>query len=249
MLDDRQSEAGAAGGTVAGRVDAIEAFEDPVDLLGRDADALVGDRDLDDGVESLGADDDGGAVGGVLHGIGDQVRQRERDLFLVAEHDQDRALFRFFHIARLGGERLVPQSAKIKIKARPARAIECEKLGLRSKDAVFEITRLRLIDGKPAIRESIILPGRLFPRLDRIGDLPNTLYSLYQSQFGITVAAAREELRAAMATREDQSSLGLKAGTPILVISRVALSLTGEPVEWRESRVRTDQLVYAVTLQ
>ncbi|MBN9544937.1 MAG: GntR family transcriptional regulator [Alphaproteobacteria bacterium] len=176
------------------------------------------------------------------------LRRQGKGTF-VAEHDQDRALFRFFHIARPGGERLVPQSAKVKIRTRPCRAIEAGKLALRNKDMVFEITRLRLIGGKPAIRETIILPERLFPRLDRIGDLPNTLYSLYQSQFGITVAAAREELRAALATQDDQSSMGLKAGTPILVIGRVALSLTGQPVEWRESRVRTDQLVYAVTLQ
>lgn len=176
------------------------------------------------------------------------LRRQGKGTF-VAEHNQDRALFRFFHIARPGGERLVPQSAKVKIKSRPSRTIECEKLELRNKDVVFEITRLRLIGGKPVIRETVILPQSLFPRLDRIGELPNTLYSLYQSQFGITIAAAREELRAAAATREDQSSLGLKAGSPILVIGRVALSLTGQPVEWRESRVRSDGLVYAVTLQ
>jgi GntR family transcriptional regulator len=176
------------------------------------------------------------------------LRRQGKGTF-VAEHNQDRALFRFFHIARPGGERLVPEAAKVKIKLRPSRKIECERLELRTGDPVFEITRLRLIDRKPVIRETIILPQRLFPRLDRIGDLPNTLYSLYQSQFGITVAAAREALRAAAATREDQSSLGLKAGSPILVIGRVALSLTGQPVEWRESRVRTDHLVYAVTLQ
>ena len=176
------------------------------------------------------------------------LRRQGKGTF-VAEHDQARALFRFFHIARPGGERLVPQSAKVKIKTRAARAMECEKLELRNRDAVFEIARLRLIGGKPAIRETIILPQRLFPRLDRIGELPNTLYSLYQSQFGITIAAAREELRAVISTQEDQSGLGLKAGNPILVIGRVALSLTGQPVEWRESRVRTDHLVYAVTLQ
>ena len=47
VLDDRQPEAGAAGGAVPGRVDAVEALEDPVDLAGRDADALVGHRDVD----------------------------------------------------------------------------------------------------------------------------------------------------------------------------------------------------------
>src|SRR6202012_1843776 len=124
-----------------------------------------------------------------------------------------------------------PESAGVKIKARAPKTIECEKLDLRNKDAVFEITRLRLIGGKPVIRETVILPQRLFPRLDRIGELPNTLYSLYQSQFGITIATAREELRAAAATKADQTSLGVKAGSPILVIGRMALSLTDQPVE------------------
>src|SRR6185312_2605571 len=143
----------------------------------------------------------------------------------------------------------VPEAAHVKVRSRPSREVERERLNLRNGDAVFEIARIRLIGGKPVIRETIILPQRLFPRLDRIGDLPNTLYSLYQTQFGITIATAREELRAAAATREDQSSLGLKVGSPILVIGRVALSLTDQPVEWRESRVRSDNLVYAVTLQ
>lgn len=176
------------------------------------------------------------------------LRRQGKGTF-VAEHDQDRALFRFFHIARPGGERLVPEAAHVKVRSRPCRTAEREKLKLRKGEAVFEIARLRLIGGKPVIRETIILPQRLFPRLDRIGALPNTLYSLYQSQFGITIATAREELRAAAATKADQSSLGVKAGNPILVIGRVALSLTDQPVEWRESRVRTDDLVYAVTLQ
>jgi GntR family transcriptional regulator len=176
------------------------------------------------------------------------LRRQGKGTF-VAEHSQDRALFRFFHIARPGGERLVPEAAHVKVKSRPSRAAEREKLKLRNGEAVFEIARLRLINGKPVIREIIVLPQRLFPRLDRIGALPNTLYSLYQSQFGITIGTACEELRAATATKADQSSLGVKAGNPILVIGRVALSLTDQPVEWRESRVRTDDLVYAVTLQ
>ena len=176
------------------------------------------------------------------------LRRQGKGTF-VAEHNQDRALFRFFHIARPGGERLVPEAAHVKVKSRPSRTVEREKLKLRNREAVFEIARVRLVGGRPAIRETIILPQRLFPRLDRISELPNTLYSLYQSQFGITIATACEELRAAIATKADQASLGVRAGSPILVIGRVALSLTDQPVEWRESRVRTDALVYAVTLQ
>src|SRR5581483_10461003 len=41
--DDRESEAGAAGGPVAGAVDAVEALEDPLLVLERDTDAGVAD--------------------------------------------------------------------------------------------------------------------------------------------------------------------------------------------------------------
>ena len=43
-------EAGAAGGARARRVDPVEPLEDPVQVGLGDADALVGDRDLDRGV-------------------------------------------------------------------------------------------------------------------------------------------------------------------------------------------------------
>ena len=41
---------GAAGGPGAGRVDAVEPLEDPFQVALGDADALVGDADLDDRV-------------------------------------------------------------------------------------------------------------------------------------------------------------------------------------------------------
>ncbi len=43
MSDDRQAEAGAAGVAAAGAVDAIEPFEDPVDVTSGNPDTGVGD--------------------------------------------------------------------------------------------------------------------------------------------------------------------------------------------------------------
>lgn len=47
VFDDRQPETRAAGGTGAGGVDSVEALEDTLLVLVRDADALVGHGDLD----------------------------------------------------------------------------------------------------------------------------------------------------------------------------------------------------------
>ena len=108
--------------------------------------------------------------------------------------------------------------------------------------------RSRLLDGAPAIRERIILPAALFPGLEKCPALPNTLYSLYQSAYGINIVSAQEEVSAVAATAEDAQILGAPEGSPILLIDRVALSLQELKVEWRISRVRCDNLVYAVSL-
>jgi GntR family transcriptional regulator len=60
--------------------------------------------------------------------------------------------------------------------------------------------------------------------------------------------ATHEELSAQLATAEDQRILDIPKGGPILVIERLAVSLQEQKVEWRVSRVRSTDLVYAVTL-
>ncbi|MDE2305843.1 MAG: GntR family transcriptional regulator [Gammaproteobacteria bacterium] len=166
----------------------------------------------------------------------------------IAEHTQERALFRFFRIARPGGERLKPERAGETVKVRAARAAERAKLDLERDARVVEITRNRSIDGQPAIHEVIVVSAQLFPGIEKRASLPNTLYSLYQTEYGINIVSTREEVHAELATASDHRALGVEVGSPILVIDRVALSLQERKVEWRVSRLKSDGFVYAVTL-
>jgi GntR family transcriptional regulator len=166
----------------------------------------------------------------------------------IAENTQERSLFRFFRLSRPGGKRLTPERVAESVKVRVARPIERGKLDLDRADKVVEISRTRLIDGSPAIYEIIVIPAKLFPGLEKRGALPNTLYSMYQTEFGINIVSAQEEVHAELATAEDQRRLQLEIGAPILVIDRVAISLKGRKVEWRLSRVKSHDLVYAVNI-
>lgn len=175
------------------------------------------------------------------------LRHQGRGSF-VAEHTQEHALFRFFRLARPAPnhERLTPTLGGERIVRRPASNTEKRKLELEEKADVVEIQRTRLIDGAPRIVEKIILPQRLFPDIEKQKQLPNTLYSLYQEGFGISIAIAKEELRAVLANKKDARALGLKAGAPLLQVDRIAVALDGHPVEWRISRCDTNDFVYAV---
>jgi len=166
----------------------------------------------------------------------------------VAEHTQERALFRFFRMARPGGARAVPTSAGDTLKRRPARAADVARLALEPGAEVYEINRMRLVDGEPIVLEKIVLPASLFAGFERHAPLPNALYALYQREYGVNIVSAEEELRADAARKEDCRRLKLEPGAPLLHIDRVALSLEGVRVEWRASRCDTTHLVYAVTL-
>ncbi len=179
------------------------------------------------------------------------VQRRQGKGTFVAEHTQEHALFRFFRLAKpnTDGERVTPESIDNRCRRRVATAAEVDRLHLRKGASVVEIKRTRLIDGTPAVSERIILPLDLFPEIDKQPKLPNTLYSLYQSVYGISVSLAKEELSAVLSNKGDERALGIAPGSPILRIDRIAIAIGGQRVEWRISRCDTRHAVYAIDVR
>jgi GntR family transcriptional regulator len=165
------------------------------------------------------------------------VRHQGRGTF-VAQHSESQALFHFWHIRDRKGVKELPTGQVLKLRAARASRAQAEHLALPARAKVWEILRLRHLRGEPVILERIAVPAALFPGLDLpIGRaLPDELYVLYQEKFAVTVARAQEKLRAVAADKLDAKRLGVFAGSPLLEIDRVALSLDGTPVEWRLSR-------------
>ena len=166
----------------------------------------------------------------------------------VAEHDDHRALFHFFHLVGPDGERRLPESRLISVRGGLAGQLEAGRLGLGRGTPVIRIRRVRSLDGQPAIAETIALPQLLFPDLADIREVPNTLYDLYERRYGVTIARAVERLSAVAADGRDAKLLGTPPGTPLLEIDRTALALDGSPVEWRVSRCLTATHHYQVEL-
>lgn len=164
----------------------------------------------------------------------------------VAEHTQEHSLFRFFRLAHPNaeGERATPESTEARCKRRKATATEAEKLHLSKGEMIVEIRRVRLIEGERAVSEKSIVPLKLFPEIDHQDALPNTLYSLYQSVYGVNIVLAKEELKAVLATKKDEKELGIEPGKPMLLIERIALAINGQRAELRISRCDTRHVVY-----
>lgn len=175
------------------------------------------------------------------------VRRQGRGTF-VARHDDARILFQFFKLVPDGGERTFPESRVLRVETARAAAQEREKLGLASGAKVVRLQRERSLGGRVVILERIALSAERFGPLAQ-GEVPNNLYDLYATRFGVTVAGGVERLKAVAAGPEEAASLGVEIGAPLLLVDRIATDLSGRPVEWRCSACRTDEVHYLSDLR
>lgn len=171
------------------------------------------------------------------------VRAQGRGTF-VAEFEDSKILFRFFRLTGDDDNRQFPESRFASLRHQKVSASAREKLLLPTGSMVWTIERTRRLKGRPIIIETITLPAARFPGLDTFGPIPNNVYALYASRFGITIGRVVERLKAIAASEKDTAALGCSVGAPLLHIDRIAYSLDGTPVECRNSRCLTDELHY-----
>ena len=123
---------------------------------------------------------------------------------------------------------------------------EDARLGIPRGGRIVRVENLLALGGKPVIFDKIALPAVLFPGLDEdtFGRRPGTIYGLYEARYGINVIRISERLSAAAAPARVAALLGMKSGTPALVIRRVAYTYDDTPVEFRASWVNTQAHEY-----
>lgn len=176
------------------------------------------------------------------------IRKQGRGTY-VAEPEESRILFNFFHLVPDSGERAFPSSRIIRRARAAARAGEAMALGVTKGSEIWRIERIRAFGHDPLLVETIVLPAARFPGLEARDEIPNNVYRLYSQGWGITIASAREKLKAVTASARDAGCLGCAPGTPLLEISRVAYDLEQNAVELRVSRCLTERAHYLSELK
>lgn len=176
------------------------------------------------------------------------VRHQGRGTF-VAGYDDERILFQFFRLTPDAGQRAFPDSVVLSLAAGKASPDEAEALAIAKDDAVWRIRRRRTLLDRPIIVERLVLPQSLFPDLDRLDTIPNNVYGLYASRYGVTIARAQEKLKAVAADQGDAEALACAPDAPLLEIDRRAFALDGRIAEWRISRCLTDAHHYLSDLK
>ena len=97
-----------------------------------------------------------------------------------------------------------------------------------------------------AVIDEIYLPGDLFQglNLEVLQDWNGSLYSLFETRFGMRMIRAQERIRAVAADRSAAEVLKVAEGTSLLSVERVTYTYGDKPVEWRRGLYSTAEHFY-----
>jgi GntR family transcriptional regulator, N-acetylglucosamine utilization regulator len=114
-------------------------------------------------------------------------------------------------------------------------------LDLEAGAPVFELVRVRLVDGEPLMLENTYLSQERFPDLAH-ADLSNgSLYSFLSEQYHVEIFALDQSLEPALLTDWEAGLLGVRSGSPAILSGIVGLTADGVPMEYTWSVTRGDR--------
>jgi GntR family transcriptional regulator len=132
--------------------------------------------------------------------------------------------------------------------ARAASEAEAERLRISVGDAVFEVSRVRLIDGVPLSIDRAVLHGRLASALDGVDFSNASLYATLRERADVIAARADVVLRAVAADRTSAELLEVAESAPLLEVAETAFDQYGGPFEASILLNRGDRYAYGASL-
>ncbi len=173
------------------------------------------------------------------------VRKQGKGTF-VASHNDPRAFFRFLRLVQTSGGVSVPQSVPLECWRAKAGQEAARTLQISPGAPIIIVRRLLKFSGKPVVVDEIYLPGATFQglTLEVLQDYQGSLYSLFETSFGVRMIRAEERLRAVAADRSSAELLEVAEGSPLLQVERVTYTYGDKPVEWRRGLYSTAEYYY-----
>lgn len=173
------------------------------------------------------------------------VRRQGKGTF-VATHSDPRAFFRFLRLVPINGG--IEQSNSVPLECWRAKAgpEAARVLDLKLGDSIIVVRRVLEFADKPTVVDEIYLPGEVFSglSLEVLKDHQGSLYSLFESRFGVRMIRAVERIRAVAADRSSADLLRVKEGSPLLSVERISYTYGDRPVEWRRGLYSTAEHCY-----
>jgi GntR family transcriptional regulator len=173
------------------------------------------------------------------------VRRQGKGTF-VATHSEEKIQYRFLRLTPDSGEtggieRRFIDCRRMRAPSDVARALE-----LKAGDAAVQVRRLLHFRGAPVVLDDIWLNGQLFKGLtaERLSEYQGPMYGLFETEFGVRMIRAEEQLRAVAADAAAAELLQVNVGAPLLSVERLSRTYGDKPVELRRGLYNTQAHYY-----
>ncbi|HEY7970558.1 MAG TPA: GntR family transcriptional regulator [Candidatus Limnocylindrales bacterium] len=133
-------------------------------------------------------------------------------------------------------------------KSRTAATGEASDLRIVVSSKVFELERVRFIEGVPISLDRSVLHPRLIPALKGVDFANRSLYGTVRERAGVIPSRAEVLVRAVPATEREASLLTVRVGDPLLELDEMTFDQYDEPFETARLLNRGDRYSFATTL-
>ena len=173
------------------------------------------------------------------------VRKQGKGTY-VASHNDPRALFRFLRLVPLDSDLSHPTSVPLDCWRAKAGQEASRMLAIELGAPIIIVRRQLQFALKPVVIDEIYLSGETFQGLtaEVLQSWNGSLYSLFETRFGLRMIRAQEKIRAVAADRNASEALKVPEGTPLLSVERVTYTYGDKPVEWRRGLYSTAEHFY-----
>lgn len=117
-----------------------------------------------------------------------------------------------------------------------------KNLNLESDEMVFEIVRLREVDGAPISLHRSYIPAALAPGLEKHDVVTEQLCVVLEQQYGLRMRKVRENLEAVPVSTPDAAYLGMRRGEPALALEDTIFDASERPFEYSLIIFRGDKM-------
>jgi len=167
-------------------------------------------------------------------------RQRGRGTFAIqnriVKQEQETRSFSE-EIRRRGG---IPSSRLLSFRTVEANAAVAQYFGLETGEPLYEIERVRLADNIPVAMESVQIPSRMCPNLERFNLVDHSLYQILEENYGIEIERSEEEVSAIQPKKLHRKLLGVPRNVAVLLVKRKTFTSSGKPLELAATAYRGD---------
>jgi len=164
----------------------------------------------------------------------------------VATHNEENIQFRFLKLtSNIGLKEKLDNQLVSFVKEKATNKL-AKILNVNTASTIISLKRVLTFNEKPLILDVIKIPAQSFRGLtaEMVVEKKGSMYRMYETDFGVRMLRADEQIRAVNANPESASLLNIKKNTPLLSVERISYTYENRPLEWRLGLYTTNNHYY-----